>query len=149
MSTVKDGKYEGAKIADYGVRPDKNGEFRAWVTFTIQDGDNQAVVQWSNGIETKAINDAGLTPQKITLDNLEKMGYKGGLSGLGVLFDGPESKALNMLLDFDLVMKGGYVQYINLPGEGPGKKFASKADMLAALAKAGVSVGANKNYLGD
>ena len=149
MSQVKDGKYEGAKIVDYGIRPDKNDNPRPWVDFTIQDGDNQATVHWSNGIELTEIK-PGLTPQKITLDNLEKMGFKGGLAALPTLYDGIESKALNMLLDFDVTMKNGYVQFINLPGEGPGKKYGSKAEMLAAFAKVGVTApGPSKNYLGE
>ncbi len=151
MSQIKDGKYTGARIVDYGIRPDKDDKPRVWVSFQIMDGDNTGILSWSGDFSTVPIQagDKSFVPQKITLDNLEKMGFKGGLSAVPALYDGKESKLLNEILDFDIEVKGGYVKYINLPGEGPGKKFSSKAEMLASFAKAGVvASGPSKNYLG-
>lgn len=156
MSTVKDGKYPG-KIKDYGLSPDKNGDLRVWVEFEIVNNEAAtateamlSTVRWSNGLDTKLIQGkAGtFTSQSISLENLKKLGFNGGMPEIIQLYDGLESKALNPLIDVEIVMQGGYVKYINLPGEGPGKKFASKAEAVAALAKLGVAAGAPiKDYL--
>lgn len=150
MSTVKDGTYPG-KMNDYGLNSDKNGDLRVWVSFEITDKEgNTANVRWSNGLDTKPIQGkAGtFTSQSISLENLKKLGFQGGMPEIIQLYDGLESKALNPLIDVEIVMQGGYVKYINLPGEGPGKKFASKAEAVAALAKLGVAAGApSKDYL--
>lgn len=148
MSQVKDGTYPG-KIVDYGLSPDKNGDLRVWVNFEVTDKEgNHANVRWSNGMDTKPIQgkNGTFTSQQISLDNLKKMGFEGGLPEIIKLYDGMESRALNPLLDFEIVMQGGYVKYINLPGEGTGRKFESKAAAIAALAKLGVAA-PTRSYL--
>ncbi len=142
--TVKNGTYNDAKISDYGLNPDKNDNLRVWVQFTIKDGENEAHVRWSNDFSDKIIKD-DLTPKKISLANLKKMGLQN--DNVISLYDGRDSKALNELLDFSVVVDNGYVKYINLPGEGPGRKFSSKEEAIAALAKVGVQAEAKRDYL--
>ena len=143
-----------ARVFDYGVVPDRQDNPMPWVKFEVTKGEEKGYIRWQGSLDaTPNEKLKGKSSRDLTLASLEKCGLVGGMAGVANMFEGLASTSLDPLRDIEIVCEknGDYlnVKYINLPGEGPGKKFESKEAMKAAFAKLGVSVAApGKNYLG-
>lgn len=147
---ITPGTYIG-HVSDYGIVPDKNDNPCPWVKFEIRKGDDLGYVRWQGSLDpTPKEALKGKSSRDLTLASLERLGLVGGMENVPMMFDGQD--VLDKERDIELVLEknGQYlnVKYINIPGEGPGKKFDSKEAMLKAFAKQGVSVaGPKKSYL--
>ncbi len=121
--------------------------------FEIKNGDDLGYIRWQGSLDaTPNEKLKGKSSRDLTLASLERLGLVGGMAGVPAMYEGISSASLDPLRDIEIVCEknGQYlnVKYINIPGEGPGKKFASKEEMKAAFAKIGVATPlAKKGYL--
>lgn len=126
------------RLTDWGVSSTQKGQPQAFAIFSSDAGN----ITWYGG--TNAVKGIGKTMSQwdVTLKNLQTMGYAGpneAMEACAALYDGPLGSIGLVMGPYDLTLiKDDYgvkVQYINKEGEGGGvgKKFASKAEMMAAF----------------